>query len=72
MRDKIDYILIIYGDVPKITPDDTFSDLGFDSLDFLEVIIEIEKEFGIHIKPNEINKSNRIQDLYDVVSSKIT
>lgn len=32
--------------------DDLYNDLGFDDLDFMEFVIELEKEFGIYL-PDE-------------------
>ena len=44
-------------DVEEITETTTFDDLGVDSLDTVEIMIEMEDEFGIEIKPAEAGKS---------------
>jgi len=37
-------------DIDKITPDShTIDDLGIDSLDFLDIVFAIDKEFGIKV-----------------------
>ena len=37
-------------DIEKITPDShTIDDLGIDSLDFLDIVFAIDKEFGIKV-----------------------
>lgn len=37
------------------TPDCTFSDLGFDSLDSVEVAMALEEEFGIDVPDGQFN-----------------
>lgn len=44
-------------DVEEITEATTFDDLGVDSLDTVEIMMEMEDEFGIEIKPAEAGKS---------------
>ena len=44
-------------DESEITMDTTFEDLGVDSLDTVEIMMEMEDEFGIEIKPAEAGKS---------------
>ena len=44
-------------DASEITEATTFEDLGVDSLDTVEIMMEMEDEFGIEIKPNEVGKS---------------
>lgn len=44
-------------DESEITESTTFEDLGVDSLDTVEIMMEMEDEFGIEIKPAEAGKS---------------
>lgn len=37
-----------------ITPDATWSDLGIDSLDFVDIVVIIEKEFGFKLKGEDM------------------
>lgn len=46
-------------------------DLGFDSLDDVEVVMNIEKEFNIHISDDEAEGLKTVQDLYDITSKKV-
>ncbi|MBC2580938.1 acyl carrier protein [Clostridium sp. DJ247] len=41
----------------EITADTSFEDLGVDSLDLFQIIIEIEEEFGIQIEDAESIKT---------------
>lgn len=44
-------------DESEINEETTFDDLGVDSLDTVEIMMEMEDEFGIEIKPEEAGKS---------------
>ncbi|MCK5079225.1 MAG: acyl carrier protein [Bacteroidales bacterium] len=37
-----------------IQPDATWSDLGIDSLDFVDIVVIIEKEFGFKLKGEDM------------------
>jgi acyl carrier protein len=42
-------------------------DLGMDSLDQVEICMEIEKEFNINIPDSELENVKTVQDLYSCV-----
>lgn len=52
----------------EITNETTFKDLDVDSLDTVEIMMEMEDEFGIEIKPAEVGKS--VKELADYIDSK--
>lgn len=54
----------------EVTLETTFEELGADSLDLFQVIIEIEEEFGIQLENAESIKS--VQDAVDFVTQKIS
>jgi acyl carrier protein len=45
-------------------------DLGADSLDLVELIMEMEENFGIEIKDEELEKIRTIRDAIDFLKSK--
>lgn len=47
--------------------DDLYNDLGFDNLDFMEFVIESEKEFGIHLLDEEIYDINTLKEFIDLI-----
>lgn len=51
--------------------DDNFKDLGFDSLDIIEIVMNAEKEYGIKIEDWEAEKCNTIGDMVELINSKI-
>lgn len=56
-------------DASEITMETTFEDLGVDSLDTVEIMMEMEDEFGIEIKPAEAGKS--VSELVAYIDSKL-
>ncbi len=52
----------------EITMETTFEDLGVDSLDTVEIMMEMEDEFGIELKPAEVGKS--VKELVAYIDSK--
>jgi acyl carrier protein len=63
--DKVVKILVDYNDcdASQITPETTLADLGLDSLDTVELVMNFEEEFGITIEMNE-----GLQTIADVVA----
>lgn len=45
-------------------------DLGADSLDLVELIMEMEENFGLEISDSELEKIRTIQDVIDFLRSK--
>ena len=56
-------------DASEITEETTFEDLGVDSLDSVEIMMEMEDEFGVEIKPAEAGKS--VKDLVAYIDAKL-
>ena len=52
----------------EITESSTFEDLGIDSLDAVEIMMEMEDEFGVEIKPAEAGRS--VKELVTYIESK--
>ena len=55
-------------DASEITEETTFEDLGVDSLDAVEIMMEMEDAFGIEIKPAEAGTS--VKELIAYIDSK--
>ena len=55
MLEKIQKIIADYKDLDpaSVTPDRTFSDLGLDSLDVVELAMKFEEEFNVTIEVSE-------------------
>ena len=57
-------------DVAEITPDSTFESLGIDSLDIVEMIMDLEGELGIELDMED-QKIATFQELADFIDSKL-
>jgi acyl carrier protein len=49
-------------DRQRINPSTSFTELGVDSLDTVEVVMELEEEFDIHIPDEEAEKIQTVAD----------
>jgi acyl carrier protein len=55
----------------ECVPEASFiDDLGADSLDLVELIMEMEENFGIQISDEELEKIRTIQDVINYLKSK--
>ena len=57
-------------DLAEITPDSTFESLGIDSLDVVEMVMDLESELGIELDMED-QKITTFQELADFVESKL-
>ena len=53
-----------------IRPESTFESLGIDSLDVVEMIMDLETELGVELEMNDQKISN-FQELADFIESKL-
>lgn len=60
-------------DEEKIYPEANLKeDVGIDSLDFVDIVVIVEKRFGFKIKPEEMAKVNTLNEFYDYIESKVS
>ena len=55
-------------DIADIKPESKFSDLGIDSLDTVDVLMELEDRLGREVELNQ--KVETVQDLINVIEGK--
>ena len=46
-------------------------DLGIDSLDFVDIVVICEREFGFKIKPEEMKNVRTLGQFYDYIGEKL-
>lgn len=46
-------------------------DLGIDSLDFVDIVVIVERNFGFKINPEELSKVTTLSQFYDYIQTKI-
>ena len=57
-------------DAAEINPDSTFESLGIDSLDVVEMIMDLERELGVELEMED-QKIATFQELADFIESKL-
>lgn len=56
----------------KISPDAKLKDdLGIDSLDFVDIVVIVEKNFGFKIKPEEMKGVDTYSKFCDYIGTKV-
>ena len=73
LEDKIISIIMEQLDVTReeCVPEASFiDDLGADSLDLVELIMEMEETFDIQIADNELEKIRTVKDVQDFLKAK--
>jgi acyl carrier protein len=58
-------------DASKVTKDATFEDLEADSLDVVELVMDLEEEFGIEVPEEELQEVKTVGQAFDLIMSKI-
>lgn len=68
IKEKIVGIIEDLGVGVEVTEESSLAnDLGFDSLDVVELTINVEKEFKIDISDDEVSEVKTVKDVIDVV-----
>ena len=57
-------------DASEITPDSTFESLGIDSLDIVEMVMDLESELGVELEMED-QKITTFQELADFIDAKV-
>jgi len=56
----------------KLTDDASLrDDLGIDSLDFVDIVVIVERKFGFKINPEEMAGVTNLSQFYDYIESKV-
>ena len=55
-----------------ISPDANLKEtLDLDSLDYIDLVVVMEQNFGFKVKPEDFQQMTTIQDFYDYVSNRL-
>ncbi len=56
----------------KLVPEALLKEqLGIDSLDFVDIVVIVEKLFGFKIKPEDMKNVKTLSHFYDYIASKV-
>lgn len=47
------------------------NDVGIDSLDYVDIVVIVEKNFGFKINPQEMANVKTLSQFYDYIESKV-
>jgi len=68
MREKIIEIIKKYSEEKEITDETLLKDTGIDSLQVIEILMDLEDEFGINIPESDDTPFFTVRDLIDYVN----
>lgn len=74
IEEKVKAFLIdeLEVDEEKIAPEARLKeDIGIDSLDFVDIVVIVERTFGFKIKPEEMAGVKTLSDFCDYIESKV-
>jgi len=57
--------------VDALKEEDKLTDLGIDSLDLVEIMLQIEEELGIEFTNDELTSLTTLKSVVDLINSKI-
>lgn len=64
-------ILAKRKDISNLREDDLLVDIGLDSLDLVEVMIEIETQLGVEFSSDEIASLSTLKDVINLINKKL-
>ena len=74
LRDRIAEIIVEIGelDEPSLLTDEAnlFTDLGLDSMQAMEIVLELERQFDIAVDEEELGQIKTLADAVKLASSK--
>ena len=71
IRKTVSDILAKRVDVSKLKEEDSLKEIGLDSLDLVEVMLEIEEALNIEFDSEEIVNLTTLQSVLDLIATKI-
>lgn len=69
--EKVKQVLAKRVDVTKLHENNLLTDIGLDSLDLVEVMLEIEDELNIKFTSDEIANLATLKDVVELINKKI-
>ena len=72
--DRVNNLLVEEFEIEQdlLTPESSLkSDLEIDSLDFVDIVVLIDREFGFKPKAEELKAVKTLQDFYDYIEAHV-
>lgn len=74
IESKVNQFLVNDFEIDKeVIKDDALlkDDLGIDSLDYVDIVVIVERTFGFKIKPEEMAVVHTVKEFYDYIDGKV-
>ena len=71
VKEEVGKVLAKRINIENLKEEDELTALGLDSLDLVEVMLEIEEVFGIEFSSEEIEECKHLKDVLDLINKKI-
>ena len=71
IKEEVRKIISKRVDASNLKEEDNLSSLGLDSLDLVEVMLEIEEAFSIEFTSDEIEECKTLKDVLDLINQKV-
>lgn len=71
IKETVSKILEAKVNVSNVKETDSLTSLGLDSLDLVEIMLQIEDEFHIEFSSDEIVNLSTVQDVLDIIEKKL-
>ena len=71
IHENVSNIFTKYSKNADINNDTSLKELGLDSLDLVEVLMDIEEEFGIEFEDEEMMALSTVNDVLAIIERKI-
>jgi acyl carrier protein len=70
IQDRVLRVIATTQRIPpeRVKPDSTFEELGIDSMDSINILFDLESEFGIEIDDEDAKKIHTIREMIDGVT----
>ncbi|MFO8128738.1 MAG: phosphopantetheine-binding protein [Bacteroidales bacterium] len=71
--DKVNAFLVEEFEIEQdlINPDATWSDIGVDSLDFVDIVVIVDNTFDIKLKGEDMADVRTLNDFYDFLEGRM-
>lgn len=57
--------------VDEVDPNSELKNLGLDSLDIVELLLDLEDKFNVEFTSNELKSLKKVSDLYEAIRNKL-
>ena len=72
LREKVREIVAEVAELDEVPDDEPFAELGIDSMIAIEIISDIERNYGVKVAEEELKQVTDLNSVVALVQSKLT